>query len=140
MTPFQSTPVIWLAIESNSVFQNFAERIANFSSVEKLDAGEDIRARFHYSLRTHQSSWLLVHSDNTDQVAIQELAQEATTNFEFFRCMVIGASDKSSWPEKTIHLPKDSLSTTIIDRIRNESHVLRIFNSRLRHIRRLQQR
>lgn len=140
MTPFQSTPVIWLAFEQHSVFENFAERIANFASVEKLDAGKDSRERFLDSLESHQSSWLMVGSDAADNEAFQSLAAEATENFEFFRCMVVGATDTSVWPENTIHLPKNSLSTMIIDRIRNESHVLRIFNSRLRHIRRLQQR
>jgi hypothetical protein len=54
--------------------------------------------------------------------------------------MIIGTSQVDKWPENSIFLAENALSTTIIDRLRNETHVLRMMSSRMRHVRRLQSR
>ena len=69
----------------------------------------------------------------------QALAKRAAEAHEYFRCMVVGEADlkvATQLHRLVIRCP----STAVIDRLRNESHVLRIAISRNRHMRRLQRR
>ena len=63
-----------------------------------------------------------------------------------FRCMVLVSTDtdldleRASWPDESIFLLESALSTTIIDRLRSETHAGRIANHRRRQIERLRHR
>jgi hypothetical protein len=140
MTPFQSTPIIWIAFQNQDVSESFIERMSSFAQGKKIGPIADDRNRFIKEVSVHTSSWLLVDTESSANTELIELAQEAQQQNEFFRCAVVGASKQTDWPVSTIHIPSDSLSTAILDRLRNESHVLRMESSRLRHLRRLQNR
>ncbi len=84
--------------------------------------------------------WLLVDVASSNDERLISAAQSAKDQNEFFRCAVIGSKLPEAWPIGTLHMDSNSLSTSILDRLRNESHALRIANSRLRHMRRLQNR
>ena len=140
MTPFRSTPIIWIAFQNQDVSESLIERMSSFAHGKKIGPISDDRNRFIEEVSTHTSSWLLVDSESSSNTELIELAQEAQQQNEFFRCAVIGALKQTDWPIGSIHIPTDSLSTAILDRLRNESHVLRMESSRLRHLRRLQNR
>ncbi len=113
MTPFNSTPLIWVAFGTNAESESFAERIRDFSEAHALADADVSDAEFVHANAKHQSAWLI---------------------------MVVGEADLKLWPPNSIALSSDALSTAVIDRLRNESHVLRIAISRNRHMRRLQRR
>jgi hypothetical protein len=140
MTPFNSTPVVWIAFESASESESLAERIASFADARVLEPSEREPSAFLNTLGRHQTGWLLVDESVADNVEFQALGRSAAESHEFFRCMIIGTSQVDKWPENSIFLAENALSTTIIDRLRNETHVLRMMSSRMRHVRRLQSR
>jgi hypothetical protein len=140
MTPFNSTPLIWVAFGSTAESESFAERIRDFAEAHALADSEVSNAEFVHANAKHQSAWLLIDEEMQGKSAIKALAKHAAEAHEYFRCMVVGEIQAESWPKNTISLPSDALSTAVIDRLRNESHVLRIAISRIRHMRRLQNR
>ena len=140
MTPFNSTPVIWIAFSNTAEAKSLAERIDHFEDATVLDVEAIDPAALMKDVGQHQTGWLLVDEVCFNDEGLQELARNAGLKHEFFRCMVIGTQSGQKWPDETIYLESDTLSTTIIDRLRNESHVLRIASSRMRHVRRLQNR
>jgi hypothetical protein len=140
MTPFNSTPVVWIAFESASESESLAERIASFADARVLEASERDSSAFLHTLGKHQTGWLLVDESVARNAKFQALGRSAAESHEFFRCMIIGKSQVDKWPENSIFLAENALSTTIIDRLRNETHVLRMISSRMRHVRRLQSR
>lgn len=140
MTPFQSTPSIWIAFHNQEEAESLASRMESFAQGKKLQNNtEDIRK---FILDNHKSAltWLLVDSTLSDDSSLLAAAAEASKQNEFFRCAVVGTTQPETWPSGTIHMDLNSLSTAILDRLRNESHALRIASSRLRHMRRLQNR
>ena len=138
MTPHHSTPTVWAFYSNRNEAENLINRISDFCEGQVWDADESVT--FLQDIDAHRSSWMLVDKKHADDSKLQALAFNATERYEFFRCLVIGAEAPEKWPETAIHLDKNTLSTSIIDRLRNESHVLRIASSRLRHMRRLQNR
>ena len=138
MTPHHSTPTVWVFYSNRNEAENLISRISDFSAGHFWDAEESVT--FLQDIDAHRSSWMLVDKKHADDSKLQALAFNATERYEFFRCLVIGAEAPGKWPETAIHLDKNTLSTSIIDRLRNESHVLRIASSRVRHMRRLQNR
>jgi len=140
MTPFNSTPVVWIAFDSASESESLAKRIESFAEARVLEVSERNVSAFLSTLGKHQTGWLLVDESMAADGAFQSLGRSATDSHEFFRCMVIGKLHDDKWPESSIFLAEDALSTTIIDRLRNETHVLRMMSSRMRHVRRLQNR
>jgi hypothetical protein len=138
MTPHHSTPSVWVVYSNQNEAENLIARISDFSEGHLWNNSES--DAFLQSIDTHRSSWLLVDSESSTDKTLHTLAQATSQEHEFFRCLVIGAQSPESWPENTIHLDRNSLSTSIIDRLRNESHVLRMASSRIRHMRRLQNR
>lgn len=140
MTPFQSTPSIWIAYRSLDETNSLIERMESFAQGRKLqNISEDI-LKFAEEVHRIPMIWLLVDQTLSSDEALISAAVEAQKCNEFFRCAVTGAQSPDSWPSCTIHLNANSLSTEVLDRLRNESHALRIVNSRLRHMRRLQNR
>ena len=140
MTPFNSTPLIWVAFGTNAESESFAERIRDFSEARALADADVSDAEFVHANAKHQSAWLIVDEEMQSDSTIKALAKHATEAHEYFRCMVVGEADTEAWPANTIALSSDALSTAVIDRLRNESHVLSIAISRNRHMRRLQRR
>ena len=138
MTPYNSTPIIWVAFGSTAESESFAERIRDFSEAHALADAEVSDSEFVHANAKHQSAWLIVDEEMQGDSAIKALAKRAAEAHEYFRCMVVGEVNSTAWPADTISLSSDSLSTAVIDRLRNESHVLRIAISRNRHMRRLQ--
>ena len=140
MTPYNSTPLIWVAFGTNAESESFAERIRDFSEAHALAEADVSDVEFVDASAKHQSAWLIVDQEMQGDPTIQALAKRAAEAHEYFRCMIVGEADSKAWPANTITLSSDSLSTAVIDRLRNESHVLRIAISRNRHMRRLQRR
>lgn len=138
MTPHHSTPSVWVVFSNQNEAENLIARISDFSEGHLWDNSES--DAFLQSIDTHRSSWLLVDSKNSSDKTLLNLAKATSQKHEFFRCLVVSAQSPERWPENTIHLDQNSLSTSIIDRLRNESHVLRMASSRIRHMRRLQNR
>jgi len=140
MTPFQSTPSIWVAFRNQEVANTLVERMEPFAHGKKLqDATVDL-LKFMGEVSRFHLIWLLVDHDSSSDEALITMAKKAHEQNEFFRCAVVGAETPNIWPAGTIHMDSNSLSTAILDRLRNESQALRIANSRIRHMRRLQNR
>lgn len=139
MTPFNSTPIIWIAFANEAEGESFASRIRDFAEARVLSAAELTLSEFLHENGKHQSAWLIVDEDMSENTTVQALAKESAAVHDFFKCMIVGGSTQA-WPDGSIALPQHELSTAIIDRLRNESHVLRISISRMRHMRRLQSR
>lgn len=139
MTPFNSTPIIWIAFGNTSESESFAARIRDFAEARALADSERSSSEFLHENGKHQSAWLVVDEEMSHNQQLQQLAQEAASAHDFFKCLIVGGNT-AHWPEDSISLPTSELSTAIIDRLRNETHVLRISVSRLRHMRRLQNR
>lgn len=140
MTPFNSTPLIWVAFGTNAESESFAERIRDFSEAHALADADVSDAEFVHANAKHQSAWLIIDEEMQGNSTIKALAKRAAEAHEYFRCMVVGEADLKLWPPNSIAVSSDALSTAVIDRLRNESHVLRIAISRNRHMRRLQSR
>jgi len=140
MTPFNSTPLIWVAFGTNAESESFAERIRDFAEAHALADADVSDAEFVHANAKHQSAWLIVDEEMQSNSTIKALAKRAAEEHEYFRCMVVGEANTETWPANTISLSSDALSTAVIDRLRNESHVLRIAISRNRHMQRLQRR
>jgi hypothetical protein len=138
MTPHHSTPSVWVVYNNRNEAENLIDRISDFSEGHLWDSSAV--NDFLLNIDKHRSSWLVVDAKHAKDTKLMALAKKASTDYEFFRCLVIGSADHSEWPENSIHIEKNALSTSIIDRLRNESHVLRMASSRLRHMRRLQNR
>lgn len=139
MTPFNSTPIIWIAFSNGAESESFAARIRDFAEARVLSTSELNRSEFLHENGKHQSAWLVVDEETSEDATIQALAKASVEAHDYFKCMVIGGN-LQGWPEGSIGLPQHELSTAVIDRLRNESHVLRISISRMRHMRRLQGR
>ncbi len=135
MTPFNSTPLIYIAYANASEAQSLMERIQDFSEPRLIDA-----SNFMQSIVQHQTCLLVVDEACAALKSLKSFGKEAAERHEFFRCLVIGDSNIEQWPQGTIQMNTHTLSTTIIDRLRNESNVLRMMSSRVRHVRRLQNR
>jgi hypothetical protein len=135
MTPFNSTPLIYIAYANASEAQSLMERIQDFSEPRLIDA-----SNFMQSIAQHQTCLLVVDEACAVLKSLKSFGKEAAERHEFFRCLVIGDSNIEQWPQGTIQMNTHTLSTTIIDRLRNESNVLRMMSSRVRHVRRLQNR
>lgn len=140
MTPFNSTPLIWVAFGTIAESESFAERIRDFSEAHALADANVSDVEFVHANSKHQSAWLIIDEEMQGDSTIKALAKCAAEAHEYFRCMVVGQANTEGWPANTIALSSDALSAVVIDRLRNESHVLRIAISRNRHMRRLQSR
>jgi hypothetical protein len=140
MTPFNSTPLIYIAYANASEAQSLMERIQDFSEPRLIDASDLSNSNFMQSIAQHQTCLLVLDEACAALKSLKSFGKEAAERHEFFRCLVVGDSNIEQWPQGTIQMNTHTLSTTIIDRLRNESNVLRMMSSRVRHVRRLQNR
>ena len=140
MTPFQTTPSVWIAFDNQDEAESLASRMESFAHGKKLQTSTEGIQNFLSENLKSSLTWLLVDATLSDNSSLVVAAAQASRQNEFFRCAVIGTTHPETWPIGTIHLSLNSLSTAILDRLRNESHAMRIASSRLRHMRRLQNR
>jgi len=140
MTPFQTTPSIWIAFQNQEEANSLVSRMESFAHGKKLQSTSEEIEGFLLDNQKTALVWLLVDAASCNDDRLISAAHGAKDQNEFFRCAVIGSNLPESWPNGTLHMDSNSLSTSILDRLRNESHALRIANSRLRHMRRLQNR
>ena len=148
MTVSNTTPTVWIAGQDPRHVKSFQERIASFSSGHALDESDLVRSpmRVIHDVASHATAWLVVTHPDRWSPAMSALSAQCREANPGFRCLVLmpseglGDAERAMWPEDTIFLPLNSLSTTIIDRLRSETHAGRIANHRRRQIERLRQR
>lgn len=140
MTPFRSTPSIWIAFSNQQTSAALCQRISEFASAHEFSNVEHDASQFLEEITEHSSAWLLLDAASSANENLANLAKQAASQSEFFRCAIVGENNVEMWPDSTLYLDPNSLSTSIIDRLRNESHVLRIVNNRQRRLNRLKNR
>ena len=124
------------------------QRIAHFAQGHELDESEWSRfpERVLHDIGTHATAWLVVTSESRWTPELIQLANQCREINAGFRCLVLVPFQSwemeadSVWPKDTLYLDSNSLSTTVIDRLRSETHAARIATQRRRHIERLQKR
>lgn len=141
MTTTSHTPTVWLAGAAPQVAKSLLDRLSNFAvghdASELLTAGP---GRMLTDIGQHATAWLVVFQRDQPEDSWAEWAQACRAVNENFRCLVVGDVDRTVWPEDSIFLPANCLSTIMIDRLRVESRALRIASNRQRHIARLMRR
>lgn len=140
MTTIHTTPSVWVSLRSYSAGKALTERIQSFADGHTLTDPKQESGRVMHAVGQHASAWLVVDAGASNAGELQALASRCVDMNECFRCLVIGAEDVSSWPEQSIHLPAHALSSSILDRLRLESHALRIQSRRTRTVAALRQR
>lgn len=140
MTTIHTTPSVWVAMQSSGASQALVERINTFAESHEVQDIEVEASRILHDVGQHASAWLVVDGAAEGLEALSDLAWKCTQANDCFRCLIIGSQQPESWPEGTIFLPPHALSTTILDRLRLESHALRIRSRRNRTIQQMRQR
>lgn len=140
MTTIHTTPSVWVALHSANASQALTERIQSFAESHALTDPQQDSGRVMHSVGQHASAWLVVEAESGHAQALQDLAQRCVNVNDCFRCLVIGAENPEEWPEKSIHMPAHALSSSILDRLRLESHALRIQSRRSRTVAALRHR
>jgi len=148
MTTLHTTPSIWIAGKESKQVQSLIHRIAHFAQGHELDESElsCFRERVLHDVGTHATAWLVVTNESRWTPELVQLADQCREINSGFRCLVLAplkawnGESKKVWPEDTLYIDSDSLSTTVIDRLRSETHANRIASLRRRHIEGLQKR
>ena len=148
MTTTQSTPTVCIVGKDERHANSFSQRISTFASGHELNEAELLRSpnRVVHDVATHVTAWLVVANPSMWSPQLIQLASDCRNSNAGFRCLVLVDMESSSealrsiWPDQTIFLSDRSLSTTIIDKLRSETHANRIANHRRRQIERLSRR
>lgn len=148
MTITNTTPTVWIASADDRQVQSFQQRIEAFATGHELDAMDMLRSplRIVHDVASHATAWFVVMHRNRCTPELHALATQCRQANPGFRCMVLVSKDtdlnleRASWPDESIFLLESALSTTIIDRLRSETHAGRIANHRRRQIERLRHR
>jgi hypothetical protein len=140
MTTIHTTPTVWVALRSFNASKALTERIQSFADAYALTDLRQDSSRVMHAVGQHASAWLVVEADTPNVVEMQQLAARCVDANHCFRCLVIGTESPEDWPEKSIHLPAHALSSSILDRLRLESHALRIQSHRSRTVAALRHR
>ena len=143
-----TTPSVWIAGKEQRSVESYLQRIAPFADSHELSEGELERSpsRILHNVASRATAWFLVTACERWSQELTDLAAQCREANSGFRCLVVAdweaLSDEQRgvWPADTLFLPTNSLSTTIIDRLRSETHANRIATHRRRQIERLQQR
>ena len=112
MTPFNSTPIVWIAYANDAEAQSIMERIRDFSDPRLIDPVDLSEPDFLLSVGNHQSSWLLIDEDFSPLKPLQTIGRKASEAHEFFRCMLVGGTNIEDWPQGSIQMDTNTLSTT----------------------------
>lgn len=141
MTSTSPTPTVWLAGAAPQATKSMLERLTSFAvghdANELLTAGP---GRMLTDVRQHTTAWLVIFQRDQTEACWADWGQLCREVNENFRCLVVGAEDERVWPADTLFLPSNCLSTMVLDRLRVESHALRMASNRQRHIARLMRR
>lgn len=140
MTTIHTTPCVWVALRSYNAGKALTERIQAFAEGHTLSDPKQESGKIMHAVGQHASAWLVVDAEGANANELQTLAFRCGELNDCFRCLVIGAEHAEDWPEKSIHLPAHALSSSILDRLRLESHALRIQSRRSRTVAALRQR
>lgn len=140
MTTIHTTPSVWVALRSYNAGKALTERIQTFADGHTLSDPKQESGRVMHAVGTHASAWLVIDAGAAMAEELQDLAFRCVEMNDCFRCLVIGAENAQNWPAKTVHLPAHALSSSILDRLRLESHALRIQSRRSRTVAALRQR
>lgn len=148
MTITNTTPTVWIAGTDARQVQSFQQRIDPFAHGHELDVHELMRSplRVVHDVASHATAWLVVMHRDRCTPELHALAANCREANPGFRCMVLVPADidldaeRRCWPDESIFLSERALSTTIIDRLRSETHAGRIANHRRRQIERLRHR
>lgn len=117
-----------------------SERIQSFAEAHSLTDVKTESGRVRHAIGQHASAWLVVDSNSDLAADLKTFANACADVNDCFRCLVIGDSLEEGWPNETIHLPAHALTTTILDRLRLETHALRIQSRRNRTLNQMRQR
>ncbi|MEY5042918.1 MAG: hypothetical protein RJA19_145 [Bacteroidota bacterium] len=141
MTTTSHTPTVWLAGAAPQATKSLLDRLSSFAvghdANELLASGPGPMLS---DIGQHATAWLVVFQRDQTDACWADWAQRCRAVNENFRCLVIGAEEGKVWPEDSIFLPSNCLSTIVLDRLRVESHALRMASNRQRHIARLMRR
>lgn len=143
-----TTPTVWVAGKEQRLVDSYLQRIAPFADSHELSEGELERSpsRILHNVASRATAWFLVTAPGRWSADLRALAFQCREANAGFRCMVVAdweglsEEERAFWPEDTVFVPTTALSTTIIDRLRSETHVNRIASHRRRQIERLQKR
>ena len=142
-----TTPTIWIAGQDQRHVNSYVERVAPFADAHELTPADAERfpGRVVHNVASRATAWLVVTDRQRWSPALSELAARCREVNAGFRCLVVAdaaadATVRGIWPEDTVYLPPTALSTTVIDRLRSETHANRIASHRRRQIERLQRK
>ena len=143
-----TTPAIWIAGKEQRLVDSYLQRIAPFAESHELSEVELERSpsRILHNVASRSTAWFLVTAPERWTDELTALARKCRELNSGFRCLVVADWESFSdvertvWPEGTIFVPAHALSTTVIDRLRAETHANRIATHRRRQIERLQRR
>lgn len=143
-----TTPTIWIAGKEQRFVDSYLQRIAPFAESHELSESELERSasRILHNVASRSTAWFLVTAPERWTYELTSLARKCREFNSGFQCLVVADweslsdSERMAWPEGTIFVPTHALSTTIIDRLRAETHANRIATHRRRQIERLQRR
>ena len=143
-----TTPTIWIAGKEQRFVDSYLQRIAPFAESHELSESELERSasRILHNVASRSTAWFLVTAPERWTYELISLARKCREFNSGFQCLVVADweslsdGERMAWPEGTIFVPTHALSTTIIDRLRAETHANRIATHRRRQIERLQRR
>ena len=144
----QTTPSVWVAGREQRHVDSYVQRIAHFADSQELSIGEMERApgRILHDVTSRATAWFLVTAPDRWTPELLELAAQCRAANPGFRCLVlvdlaqITDAERAQWPAETLYISRESLSTSVIDRLRSETHAHRIASHRRRQIERLHRR
>lgn len=125
---------------SKRASEALAQRVQDFAKGQEIENLDTQSSQILHDIGQHASAWLVLDCQCPQRDELRNLATQCALANPYFRCLVIGADADDAWPAWGIHLPAHALSTTILDRLRLESHALRIQSRRRRTLEQLRQR
>ena len=140
MTAYHTTPSVWFAARSAAAAHALIERTSPFCDAHELLNFSTEGPRVLHDVGTHAVAMLVVDAEAGRLADLCDLAWKCGEINPWFRCVVLGDGGECDWPKPTIFLPASTLSSVLIDRVRLETHALRIAANRQRHVLRLQTR
>jgi hypothetical protein len=140
MTILNSTPTVWLALQNTTAAMALLRRIGDFAVGHELGVITTNRSRMLHDVAQHRSGWLVTNLEGTSADELAKVAADCRAANPYFRCLVIGGGAGVNWPKDTLFVTAGTLSTTVLDRLRSETHALRLTSARERQLQRLKSR
>ena len=140
MTILNTTPTVWLALQNTTAAMALLRRIGDFAIGHELGVISTNRSRMLHDVAQHKSGWLVTNLQGASAEELAKIATDCREANPYFRCLVIGGESGVNWPKDTVFVSAGTLSTSVLDRLRSETHVLRLTSSRERQLQRLRSR